>query len=70
METIIDQPLGDVEGGDMLFLLKPVGKDTLMHAGTIIRKIIMIFQPLHQVIGIEHSHLARPSKPSGPMERI
>ena len=41
----------------MILLLKSIRKDTLVHAGTIIRKVEMAFQPLHQIVGVEHSHL-------------
>ncbi len=54
---MIHEPFGDVQGGDVVFLLEFVGEDALVHAGPIKGQMVIRLELLLDIIGVEHGIL-------------
>ena len=58
MKAEIHQTFGHIQGGDLMFPLKFVGKHTLMHAGPVIGKMENRFQFFLDIVCIQDCQLA------------
>ncbi len=58
VKTIIDQPFGHVQGGDLVVFLQLIAKNTFVHTWLRIRKVEDILELFPDVVSVEHCQLA------------
>src|SRR5262252_460890 len=54
MESVVDEPLGDIHRAYAFFRLQLVAEDDLVHAGRVVREIVGAFESFANVVGVEN----------------